>query len=638
MTLLAVLALCMTAYAVKDNAPTPIKKTMDRTPNPNWDLKQQVSEDTHPADPAKEVDAPNPNAVEVASSPEGGLGNDCSNPASITIGAALLPVSVLNQTNCGGGNTYSNTCLGSYDGGEDITYKLTVTDPVTVNITLNPKGTSYTGWAIDATCPLNATTCLYKMTGPSIGYTMNGVVLAAGTYYMMVDTWPTPNCIPNFDITFVAPPPPPANDNCASATAIGNVTNLAFDCSAATFDGPGTYVNNRNIWYCYTADCTGMATASLCGTSYDTKMQIWDNCTCPPTVVVANNDDGCSGFGSGSTLASKVSWDAVAGHQYMIEVGPYSATTTVGTGLLTTSCTVPPTGSSCGLPLPVTINPSVFPLTLSAQTNCGFFNTYSNTCLGSYDGGEDIIYRLDVTQPVYMQVTMDPKTSTYTGFLIDDACPPDPTTCLYKKTSSSAVIYSQGGISLAPGTYWLMVDTYPSPTCIPTFDITFDVSPGPPPNDNCTAPTAIGDVTDLLFATDQATVDGPGGFIVSPNIWYCYTATCTGAVTVSLCNSSYDTRVRVFDGCACPTSTTSLVEDDDACVSPNGLASVVTFAGIAGNQYMIEVGGYGTATGTGHMTVSCTPPPPNDNCTSVTPVPLVYRLAVDFHRQQRRLD
>ena len=70
-------------------------------------------------------------------------------------------------------------------------------------------------------------------------------------------------------------------------------------------------------------------------------------------------------------------------------------------------------------------------------------------------------------------------------------------------------------------------------------------------NDNCSKAIAVGDVTDLAFNTAPATFDGPGHYITTPNIWYCYTATCTGGATVSLAGSSFDTKLAVYDGCSC---------------------------------------------------------------------------------------
>ncbi|MHC4594207.1 MAG: hypothetical protein ACYS19_04600, partial [Planctomycetota bacterium] len=50
----------------------------------------------------------------------------------------------------------------------------------------------------------------------------------------------------------------PPNDDCINATAIGDVTDLHFDTSQATVDGPliCTLIDSANIWYRYTASCT----------------------------------------------------------------------------------------------------------------------------------------------------------------------------------------------------------------------------------------------------------------------------------------------------------------------------------------------------------------------------------------------
>ena len=70
-------------------------------------------------------------------------------------------------------------------------------------------------------------------------------------------------------------------------------------------------------------------------------------------------------------------------------------------------------------------------------------------------------------------------------------------------------------------------------------------------NDDCDRAHPIGDVTNLRFNTRGSTLDGPALCMASPNIWYCYTAPCTGEVTVSLLGSSYDTMLAVYDGCGC---------------------------------------------------------------------------------------
>jgi hypothetical protein len=128
--------------------------------------------------------------------------------------------------------------------------------------------------------------------------------------------------------------------------------------------------------------------------------------------------------------------------------------------------------------------------------------------------------------------------------------------------------------------------------------------PVPPTSPNtCANATPIGNVTDLPFDTSSATPDGPGLCMTGPNIWYCYAAACTGTVTVRLSGANYDTMLAAYTSCECyPTSANLLQCNDDF---GSGTDSQVSFAATAGNQYLIEVGGYGQEKGQGLLTVSC---------------------------------
>lgn len=121
-------------------------------------------------------------------------------------------------------------------------------------------------------------------------------------------------------------------------------------------------------------------------------------------------------------------------------------------------------------------------------------------------------------------------------------------------------------------------------------------------NDDCQDALAIGDVLALPFDTTEATHDGPGLVIRSPNVWYRYAAGCTGAAALSLCGSQFDTMVAVYRGGACDPGPERLIGfNDDAC----GLQSELTFDVAAGEKYLIEVGGYGRSVGKGVLTLAC---------------------------------
>lgn len=121
-------------------------------------------------------------------------------------------------------------------------------------------------------------------------------------------------------------------------------------------------------------------------------------------------------------------------------------------------------------------------------------------------------------------------------------------------------------------------------------------------NDDCKNATPIGEVEALAFDTMDATHDGPGLFIRSPNIWYRYTAGCTGQATISLCGSQFDTMVAVYAGGDCdPGPDRLLAYNDDFC----GYQSEVTINVTAGETYLIEVGGYDQHVGQGVLSITC---------------------------------
>ncbi len=421
-------------------------------------------------------------------------GGSCGDPYPLTIGSGDLPLDVSGLTTCGMGNVYSNTCLGSYDGGEDFVMELTLTEDLDLNIEMTSDA-SWTGLAIADDCT-DFAACIDYSTGSASDQTLFAVPLTAGTYYIIVDTWPTPDCIPNFTLSFSA------------------------------FEATGG-----------------------------------DNCSEPITVKLPDDMTGGSG-----------------GDSYVDD-----------------------------------------------NWTCGRGNNYSETCLGSYDGGEDIIYELDVAGDMSVDITLE-TSSTWTGLMIADACG-DVDPCIAFATGSAGNKYLYN-VELTTGYYYIMVDTWPSPACIPSFTLTISPSAGGLDNDDyddCEALT--GEVVDLEFNTTAASFDGPGGCLTSPNIWYCWEASCDGLATISLCGSSYDTKLAVYGGTD-PFVDPMLGCNDDAC----GLQSELEIGVTAGNTYLIEVGGYSSNVGAGILNIDCVecPPPPNDNCEDVTPVLLTSGVMETF--------
>jgi cysteine-rich repeat protein len=145
-------------------------------------------------------------------------------------------------------------------------------------------------------------------------------------------------------------------------------------------------------------------------------------------------------------------------------------------------------------------------------------------------------------------------------------------------------------------------------------------------NNSCSTPAAVGD-GETAFDTTGATTDGPEvpaicSVLTDPqvaaDIWFCYTATCSAQLTVSLCGSEYDTKLAVYNGCACPTGDPLRCSDDDC--GAGALESRVAFDVVQGQQYLIRIGGFGGETGQGILTTLCGVEvcgPGNGSCTQV---------------------
>ncbi|MBE0639496.1 MAG: carboxypeptidase regulatory-like domain-containing protein [Bacteroidales bacterium] len=149
------------------------------------------------------------------------------------------------------------------------------------------------------------------------------------------------------------------------------------------------------------------------------------------------------------------------------------------------SCLAPPPGDDCNNPIIV----DTYPYMDLGQTTCGHGNSYDATCLGSYDGGEDIMYEFTLTESWIVTITMDPKLTTWTGMLLTDICPPE-ATCIATVSNSGASVREIEQL-LEPGTYYIMIDTWPDPDCIPDFDLSITLTSPVPPG------ILSGTVTDL---------------------------------------------------------------------------------------------------------------------------------------------
>ena len=123
--------------------------------------------------------------------------------------------------------------------------------------------------------------------------------------------------------------------------------------------------------------------------------------------------------------------------------------------------------------------------------------------------------------------------------------------------------------------------------------------------DDCTSPASVSGLGDFQFSTVGATTDGPAacGFLGS-DVWLEWTAPYSVNYTLSTCDAAtYDTTLAVYTGTC--TSLTEVVCNDDG-TGCSGFSSLTDFDGIAGTTYLIRIGGYQGASGSGTLTISWT--------------------------------
>ncbi|MCP5020959.1 MAG: hypothetical protein GY930_04200 [bacterium] len=135
--------------------------------------------------------------------------------------------------------------------------------------------------------------------------------------------------------------------------------------------------------------------------------------------------------------------------------------------------------------------------------------------------------------------------------------------------------------------------------------------------DTCTMPTAIGEGS---FAFNTSTMvendnlpgcnsnlfsSSLGPFFFNKDMYWVYTATADGNLTVDTEGSSFDTQLAIHGGVDC--MAICIDNNDDG---GTGLLSTLTLGSInMGDQFVIQVGGYGSNSGPGILNVTLTPDP-----------------------------
>jgi hypothetical protein len=113
------------------------------------------------------------------------------------------------------------------------------------------------------------------------------------------------------------------NDDCTGAINVAQGANGPFTNVGATTSAPAwpCALGGNDVWYSYVAPGTGSLTADLCGSGFDTALEVFDGTGgCAGLVSLMCNDDSCG-------LQSSVTVNVTVGTTYYIRVGGFNSST-----------------------------------------------------------------------------------------------------------------------------------------------------------------------------------------------------------------------------------------------------------------------------------------------------------------------
>jgi hypothetical protein len=423
--------------------------------------------------------------------------------------------------------------------------------------------------------------------------TLTLTVTPSTTYIVRLLRNGTNNNSMNGSICVYEPVVVPANDQCAGAIAVtcGNTYTGSTTFATTTSDPTttcGTTSGAAGVWYQFTG--TGFSTtASLCGSSYDTKIQVYSG-TCGSMTCVTGNDDFCS-------LQSQVTFTSVSGTNYYIFVGGFGTAT--GTYSLAITCAIP-TAPNCA-----TYTAPLNGTTLScATTNLSW--------TAAATGGAPSDYLL------YFG-TNNPPSNINNGTSL-----------------GNVLTYSPAALSPATTYYWQIRPSNSVGTASGCAIYSFTTGGTTVVNDVCggavplTSGVTIND--DNSCASDEAPL--PIGTCWSTGavntLWYSISVPAAGTLGVLTTGGSLtNTQIAVYSG-PCSTSMTQVGCNDNApgagCSATATVNSQVNLTGLSAGTYYIRVDGRSSDVGTYSIMASTTSsvgtalPVIGQDCTSPTTV------------------
>jgi hypothetical protein len=261
----------------------------------------------------------------VATPPAPLAGSVCSNAPAVA-----LPYVAAGQTTACYGNDYTNASTGScgtlYESGEDHVYAITVASPQCIAISLTNCSSANIGYQVYSGCPGTLGAACIGNGGGASPLSGSVSIPAAGTYYVVIDSWSTPSNV-TYDISLTSTGVSPSNDLPCNSTLLPLNTNLSGDnACTGSFSEPGrpacfTATGALNtVWYSVVCPPSGQLTIrTTLGTLSNTQIALYSGTCGALTLVSCNNNApacGTSTYNNSQITATGLT----AGATYFISV------------------------------------------------------------------------------------------------------------------------------------------------------------------------------------------------------------------------------------------------------------------------------------------------------------------------------
>jgi len=472
-------------------------------------------------------------------------------------------------------------------------YRFTPAASMVVNIAYS--GQTWTAIAVFNGCPTSGGTCVAGVSSTTSSKDVNATLVGGNTYYILVDTWPSPPspCPGTLTVTAAMPP------SCSGATAIGALPfSGALTCGANVFTSSNTtcaavstsYFGGTEALFSFTPASSMLINIIYTGQTF-TQISLYAGC--PSTA------GGCvAGIANGNASKNLVA-AVTAGTQYYILIDTWPSPPSPCPGTITVEQWVPPVGDNCSNAQDLATLTSPF-----AGTTVGYTNDISG--VGCLNASPDRIFYIDV--PPAATLTMSTPTDNYDSrhrVAYGGACPganeiaciDDPdnsvTTWVNATGSMQRVYRVQEAFSTAGSG---------------TFNLEWSlVVPPPVPNDLCTAAEAIACGETVSGTTIGAAIDAVGTCgttTTAPGVWYTFTATNDARFyTLSTCGQAdFDTKISVFTGDCGRLVCIGGSDDTDGC---SGGTTELLFTPAYGQVHYVLVHGFGLGIGDFELTLNC---------------------------------